>query len=61
MKERLKILIQKHSLLSNEMLDPKIFNDQNKLSKIAKEHSSLEPVVTLGKRYLYILKTMLVV
>ena len=52
MKERLKNLIEKHSLLSDKMLDPNVFNNQKELLKITKEHSSLDQIVKLGKKYL---------
>ena len=58
MKERLKNLIEKHSLLSNKMLDPNVFNNQKELLKITKEHSSLDQIVKLGKKYLSMLKTI---
>ena len=56
MRERLKNLIEKHSLLSNKMLDPNVFNNQKELLKITKEHSSLEQIVKLGKKYFSTLK-----
>jgi peptide chain release factor 1 len=40
------------------MTDPEIFNDQKKLTMIAKEHSSLEDVVTVGKDYLIVLQNI---
>ena len=40
------------------MTDPEIFNDQKKLTTIAKEHSSLEDVVTVGKDYLIVLQNI---
>ena len=58
MKERLKTLIERHSLLSNKMLDPNVFNNQSELLKIAKEHSALEQTVKLGKRYFSMLKVI---
>ena len=58
MRERLKNLIEKHSLLSNKMLDPNVFNNQKELLKITKEHSSLDQIVKLGKKYLSMLKTI---
>ena len=58
MKERLKNLIEKHSLLSDKMLDPNVFNNQKELLKITKEHSSLDQIVKLGKKYLSMLKTI---
>ena len=40
------------------MTDPEIFNDQKKLTMIAKEHSSLEDVVAVGKDYLTVLQNI---
>ncbi len=58
MREKLQTIIDKHTLLSEQMTDPKIFNDQKKLTTIAKEHSSLEAVVTVGKDYLIVLQNI---
>ena len=58
MREKLQTIIDKHTLLSEQMTDPKIFNDQKKLTTIAKEHSSLEDVVTVGKDYLIVLQNI---
>ena len=49
MKDKLQTIIDKHSLLSEQLADPEIFNDQKKLTATAKEHSSLEDVVNVGK------------
>ena len=40
------------------MTDPNIFNDQKKLTTIAKEHSSLENIVNVGKDYLSVLQNI---
>ena len=40
------------------MTDPSIFNDQKKLTTIAKEHSSLEDIVNVGKNYLSVLQNI---
>ena len=40
------------------MTDPIIFNDQKKLTTIAKEHSSLEDIVKVGKDYLSVLQNI---
>ena len=58
MREKLQTIIDKHTLLSEQMTDPEIFNDQKKLTTIAKEHSSLEDVVTVGKNYLIVLQNI---
>ena len=56
MKDKLQTIIDKHSLLSEQLADPKIFNDQKKLTTTAKEHSALEDVVNVGKEYLAVLQ-----
>ena len=58
MREKLQTIIDKHTLLSEQMTDPEIFNNQKKLTTIAKEHSSLEDVVTVGKDYLIVLQNI---
>ena len=40
------------------MTDPSIFNDQKKLTTIAKEHSSLEDIVNVGRDYLSVLQNI---
>ena len=58
MREKLQTIIDKHTLLSEQMTDPDIFNDQKKLTVIAKEHSALEGVVTVGRDYLAVLQNI---
>ena len=58
MKDKLQTIIDKHSLLSEQLADPKIFNDQKKLTTTAKEHSALEDVVNVGKEYLGVLQNI---
>ena len=58
MKDKLQTIIDKHSLLSEQLADPEIFNDQKKLTTIAKEHSALEDVVNVGKEYLAVLQNI---
>ena len=58
MKDKLQTIIDKHSLLSEQLADPEIFNDQKKLTITAKEHSSLENVVNVGKEYLAVLQNI---
>ena len=58
MRDKLQTIIDKHSLLSEQLADPEIFNDQKKLTIIAKEHSSLEDVVNVGKEYLAVLQNI---
>ena len=58
MKDKLQTIIDKHSLLSDQLADPEIFNDQKKLTTTAKEHSALEDVVNVGKKYLAVLQNI---
>ena len=58
MRDKLKTIIDKHSLLSEQLADPEIFNDQKKLTTTAKEHSALEDVVNVGKEYLAVLQNI---
>ncbi len=58
MREKLQTIIDKHSLLSEQLADPAIFNDQKKLTTTAKEHSALEDVVNVGKEYLAVLQNI---
>ena len=45
-------------MLSEQLADPEIFNDQKKLTTTAKEHSALEDVVNVGKEYLAVLQNI---
>ena len=54
MREKLDSIIKRYTFLSEKMSDPKIYSDQSKLTPIAKEHSSLEQIVNLGKKYISI-------
>jgi len=56
LREKLQNIIEKHAHLSEKMADPEIFNDQQKLTAIAKEHSSMEGVVSVGKDYISVLQ-----
>ncbi len=56
MREKIQNIIEKHAHLSEKMADPEIFNDQQKLTAIAKEHSSMEGVVSVGKDYISVLQ-----
>ena len=58
MKDKLQTIIDKHSLLSEQLADPEIFNDQKKLTTTAKEHSALVDVVNVGKQYLVVLQNI---
>jgi len=54
MREKLDSIIKRYTLLSEKMSDPKVYSDQSKLTPIAKEHSSLEQIVNVGKKYISI-------
>ena len=56
MRKKLLAIIEKHNRLSEEMTMPDIFNDQQKLTAIAKEHKAIEDVVNVGKKYLIVLR-----
>ena len=58
MRDKLQTIIDKYSLLSEQLADPEIFNDQKKLTTTAKEHSALEDVVIVGKEYLAVLQNI---
>ena len=56
MLEKLKSIVEKHSDLASQMANPDIYNNQEKLKEVAKEHSTLEPIVNKGVMYLSLLK-----
>ena len=58
MRDKLQTIIDKHSLLSEQLADPEIFNDQKKLTTTAKEHSALEDVANVGKEYLAVFQNI---
>jgi len=58
LRDKLQTIIDKYSLLSEQLADPEIFNDQKKLTTTAKEHSALEDVVIVGKEYLAVLQNI---
>ena len=58
MKDKLQTIIDKHSLLSDQLADPEIFYDQKMLTTTAKVHSALEDVVNVGKEYLTVLQNI---
>ena len=41
--------------MAEKMADPEIYNDQRKLTFIAKEHRSMTEIVTVGKEYISVL------
>ena len=55
MREKLKAIIEKHAHLAEQMTDPDIYGNQEKLTAIAKEHSTMENVVSVGKEYISVL------
>ena len=56
--KKLQDIIDKHNVLNEQMADPNIFNNQQKLTEIAKEHSAMEDVVRVGKDYISVLKNI---
>ncbi len=55
MREKLQAIIEKHAHLAEQMTDPDIYGNQEKLTAIAKEHSTMENVVSVGKEYISVL------
>ena len=55
MREKLQAIIEKHAHLAEQMTDPDIYGNQEKLIAIAKEHSTMENVVSVGKEYISVL------
>ena len=55
MKKKLEAIIAKHAHLAEQMADPEIYGDQDKLTPIAIEHSAMEKIVTVGKEYISVL------
>ena len=55
MREKLQAIIEKHAHLAEQMTDPDIYGNQEKLTAIAKEHSAMEDVVLVGKEYISVL------
>tara|TARA_Y100001934_G_scaffold282481_1_gene396431 strand:+ start:9685 stop:10746 length:1062 start_codon:yes stop_codon:yes gene_type:complete len=58
MRKKIQDIIDKHNVLNEQMADPNIFNNQQKLTEIAKEHSAMEDVVRVGKDYISVLKNI---
>jgi peptide chain release factor 1 len=54
-KKILEAIIAKHAHLAEQMADPEIYGDQEKLTPIAIEHSAMEKIVTVGKEYISVL------
>lgn len=55
MREKLQAIIEKYAHLAEQMTDPDIYGNQEKLTAIAKEHSAMEDVVLVGKEYISVL------
>ncbi len=55
MKIKLEAIIAKHAHLAEQMADPEIYGDQDKLTPIAIEHSAMEGIVNVGKVYISVL------
>ena len=55
MKKKLEAIIAKHTHLAQQMADPEIYGDQDKLTPIAIEHSAMEGIVNVGKVYISVL------
>ena len=55
MRKKLEAIIAKHAHLAEQMADPEIYGDQDKLTPIAIEHSAMEGIVNVGKAYISVL------
>ncbi len=55
MKKKLEAIIAKHAHLAEQMADPEIYGNQDKLTPIAIEHSAMEGIVNVGKVYISVL------
>jgi len=54
-RKKIEAIIAKHAHLSEQMADPEIYGDQDKLTPIAIEHSAMEGIVNVGKVYISVL------
>jgi peptide chain release factor 1 len=54
-KKKIEAIIAKHAHLAQQMADPEIYGDQDKLTPIAIEHSAMEGIVNVGKVYISVL------
>jgi len=54
-RKKLQAIIEKYAHLAEQMTDPDIYGNQEKLTAIAKEHSAMEDVVLVGKEYISVL------
>ena len=55
MRKKIEAIIAKHAHLAQQMADPEIYGDQDKLTPIAIEHSAMEGIVNVGKVYISVL------
>ena len=55
MRKKLEAIIAKHAHLAEQMADPEIYGNQDKLTPIAIEHSAMEGIVNVGKAYISVL------
>ena len=55
MRKKLEAIIAKHAHFEEQMADPEIYGDQDKLTPIAIEHSTMEGIVNVGKVYISVL------
>ena len=49
--DRLENILKKYEELDLELVKPQVISDSNTLTKLSKEHSSLEEIVTVYRRY----------
>jgi len=54
-RKKLEAIIAKHAHLAEQMADPEIYGNQDKLTPIAIEHSAMEGIVNVGKVYISVL------
>jgi len=54
-RKKLEAIIAKHAHLAEQMADPEIYGNQDKLTPIAIEHSAMEGIVNVGKAYISVL------
>lgn len=50
--ERLQELLRRHEEIGNLMADPDVLSDVSRLADLGREHSSLETIVTRGRKFL---------
>jgi|TARA_B110000196_G_C21142910_1_gene664810 peptide chain release factor 1 len=54
-RKKLEAIITKYANLAEQMADPEIYGDQEKLTPIAIKHSAMEKIVDVGKEYISVL------